>query len=462
MSQAAAKEIEWNGLPVPRRYWALGALWLAIAMAVLDSAIANVALPTIARAVHAAPAEAIWVVNAYQLTIVVSLLPMAALGEIVGYRRVFLSGLLIFIAASAACTMVDSLLGLAVARAVQGIGAGVLLSILGALIRYAVPARMLGRTIGYNAVIVAVFAAIGPTVASGILAVGPWQWLFAVNVPIGLAAFVVGRVSLPESERSDHRFDILATLLNVATFGLIVTGTDLLTRAHAYLLGGGELALGLLAGAALVRRSLSQRRPLMPIDLLRNRLFSLSVLASIASFAAQMIGYVALPFYFETVMQRGQVQTGLLMTPWPAAVGLAAPIAGHLADRHPAAILGGGGLALFAAGLVSLAVLPADASTLDVIWRMALCGFGFGFFQSPNNRVLLASAPLNRTGAAAGMLGMARLTGQIIGATVTAIVFSLVPGGETIALGVAAAFAATAAAVSLSRLGIPPHTDQPP
>ncbi|HWY61390.1 MAG TPA: MFS transporter [Rhizomicrobium sp.] len=443
---------EWNGLPTPRRHWAIAAIWLGMAMAVLDGAIANVALPAIARDIHASPAESIWVVNAYQLAIVVSLLPMAALGEIAGYRRVYQAGLLLFVVASFACTQVHTLLALAAARGFQGFGAAGVMSINGALVRYTFPHSTLGRAIGYNAVVISICAAIGPTVASTILSLGSWQWLFAVNIPIGLASLAIGWATLPESPKSGHALDLVSTMLNVATFGLVIIGADMLTRGGVTWIGWGELAIGFFAAALLVRRSLSQRRPLVPIDLLRNRVFSLSVLTSVASFSAQMLAFVALPFFIQNVMHRSQVETGLLMTPWPVAVGIAAPIAGRLADRFPAAIMGAIGLAIFSAGLLLLAFLPGDASTLDIGWRMMLCGLGFGFFQSPNNRTLLSAAPLDRSGAAAGMLATSRLTGQTLGASLAAVIFRVAMASEMTCLIVAAAFAALAAAASLSRL----------
>ena len=243
--------------------------------------------------------------------------------------------------------------------------------------------------------------ALGPTVASAILSVGPWPWLFGVNVPIGLAAMAVGWTNLPRNLLSERRFDWLSALLNALAFGLVITSVDVLTRTRAKLAGALELIAGLAVGAVLVRRELALPRPLVPFDLLRKPLFALSVATSIGSFAAQTLAFVSLPFLFETVMRHDQVMTGFLLTPWPAAVGAMAPIAGWLADRFSTAILCAIGLVLFGLGLVALAVMPLGAAPLDIGWRMALCGVGFGFFQSPNNRMMLGSAPPDRAGPAA-------------------------------------------------------------
>jgi MFS transporter, DHA2 family, multidrug resistance protein len=455
---------DFDGLQGPQRIWSALAIWIALVMAVLDGAIANVALPTIARELGAAPDQSIWVVNGFQLAVVVSLLPLAALGEMIGYRRVFLAGVVLFTIASAGCALAHSLPVLIAARVVQGLGSGGIMSVSAALVRFTYPPAMLGRGVGLNALVVSAAAAFGPTVASAILSFGPWEWLFAVNVPIGIVAVFVGRVALPHSTKSGT-LDLPSTLLSVATFGLGFIGVDVLTRGGDTRLGLAEVGAAILTGATLIWRSRAQARPLVPIDLLRNMIFRLSILTSIASFAAQMLAFVSLPFYLQGVLHRSQVDTGLLMTPWPLGAGIAALFAGRLADRYPASILAGAGLAALALGLISLALLPIDAGSLAIAWRMALCGLGFGFLQSPNNRAMLSSAPMTRSGAAGGMLATARLTGQTIGATVAAISFRFASQAEPFALAVAALFAASAAGVSLWRLrhkpSAPVHEPQP-
>ena len=442
---------------MPLRAWAIASVALAIAMCVLDSSIANVALPVIARQFGAQPAESGWIVNAYQLASVMSLLPLASLGEIVGYRRIYLAGLTVFTVASLACAASRSLNLLAFARCLQGFGAAGVMSVNGALVRFIYPQRLLGRGVGLNAMVVSITAAIGPSVASAILAVGSWPWLFAVNIPVGLAALTLAWRVLPGNPLSERPFDWPSALLNAATFGLVIGGVDTLTRTAAKVTGALELGLGVAAGALLAAREWRRPRPLVPFDLLRDRTFTLSVLTSIGSFAAQMLAFVSLPFHFENDLHHSQVATGLLMTPWPAAVAVAAPLAGRLADRFNAAALAAAGLAALTAGFVALMLLGPHAGALDIGWRMALCGAGFGFFQAPNNRMLLTGAPRERSGAAGGMLGTARLTGQTLGAVLTAVCLQFLGGqGETGALALGAAFAFSAAAFSALRLPLRP------
>ena len=444
-----------DGLPWPQRRWAMLAIAIAVTMAVLDSAVANIALPAIARQLGVAPAESVWVVNAYQLAIVALLLPLAALGERIGYRRVYIGGLVMFTLGSLACALSVSLATLIAARIAQGLGAAGIMAVNGALVRFTYPQKSLGHGVGLNALVVSVAGAIGPTVASGILAIGPWQWLFAVNVPIGIANIVFAARVLPWSTLSDKALDWPAAALSALAFGLFFIGTDTLTHGEAPGAPGAiEIALGIAAGIALFLRERHDPRPLIPIDLLRIPVFALSTLTSICSFAAYTLAFIALPFWFQAALHRDQVQTGLLMTPWPVGVGLVAPLAGRLADRVPAAILGTAGLLVLAAGLALMARLPADAATVDILWRMAVCGLGFGFFQAPNNRTMLGSAPRERAGAAGGMLATARLTGMTVGASITALVFHLVPReAEHLCLTIALGIALAGAAVSVSRLG---------
>ena len=440
------------------------AIGLGITMAVLDSAVANIALPTIAQQLHATPAASIWVINAYQLALVVTLLPLASLGERVGYRRVYQVGLVIFTAGSLACALSHTLPTLVMSRIVQGLGASGIMSVNGALLRFTYPQASLGRGVGLNALVVSIASAIGPTIASAILALGSWEWLFAVNVPIGIVNIALASRVLPYSDLSERSFDKWSAVFNALTFGLFFIGVDTLTHGRSEdLLAAMELAAAVVAAFFLMRRQVGAAEPLIPVDLMKIPIFALSVATSICSFTAYMLAFLALPFYFETVLHRDQVQTGLLITPWPVALGLAAPLAGRLSDRVPAAILGSGGLAVLAVGLALLAILPAQASTLDIVWRMALCGLGFGFFQAPNNRTMLSSAPRRRAGAAGGMLATARLIGLTVGATLATVTFRLTSkNAETIDLLIAAIVTVVAAGTSLLRLQKDKHAASAP
>lgn len=445
-----------HGIPLPQRYWAIVVIALGITLAVLDGAIANVALPTIARDLHASPSASIWVVNAYQLSITISLLPLASLGDRIGYRRVYTAGLAVFTLASLGCALAGSLSALALVRVVQGFGAAGIMSVNTALVRTIYPAKMLGRGVAINAMVVAVSSAVGPTVASAVLSVATWPWLFAINVPIGIVAVAGSLRALPTNPGHDMPYDFLSAAMNAIVFGLLIFTIDGL--------GHGEAALGLIAqtlcfvfvGYAFVRRQLTRTAPLLPIDLMKIPIFALSIATSVCSFCAQMLAYVSLPFLFQNVFGFDQVQTGLLITPWPFAIVFAAPLAGVLSDRYSAGMLGGIGLMALTLGLALLATVGAHPTPFDITWRMALCGAGFGIFQSPNNRQMLSAAPRERSGGASGMLGTARLTGQTVGAALVALIFGIAPHrGPSLALVTAAAIAGLASVVSFMRLRAP-------
>jgi MFS transporter, DHA2 family, multidrug resistance protein len=442
-----------DGLPLPQRNWAIVTIALGIIMAVVDGAIANVALPTIARDLDASPAFSIWIVNGYQLAVTISLLPLASLGEIIGYRRVYLAGLVMFTFASAFCALSHTLLLLTVARILQGFGAAGILSVNSALVRYTYPHALLGRGIGINALVVAVSAAVGPTIAAGILSFGTWPWLFAINVPLGFVTFALGARSLPFTNPAPHTFDWQSAGLSAVTFGVGVAAIDSLGHGEAALTCVIQLVIAIIAGVLLVYRQTHMTSPLLPLDLLRIPVFALSIATSISSFCGQMLAFVAIPFYLEGHFGYSPVQMGLLITPWPLAVGVTAPLAGRLVERVPAGLLGGIGLAIFAGGLASLALLPAQPAALDVIWRMALAGCGFGLFQTPNNRTMIAAAPRERSGGASGMLGTARLLGQTTGAALVAMFLALSPDdGTRLSLATGVGFALVGAALSMLRL----------
>jgi MFS transporter, DHA2 family, multidrug resistance protein len=441
-----------DGLPIPRRYWAIAATILSIIMSVLDSSIANVALPSIARDLHASNAASIWVINAYQIAILAAILPFASLGEIIGYRRVSQAGLVVFTLASIGCAFSTSLLTLSIARVIQGLGAAGIMSVNAALVRFTYPQRLLGRAIGINALAVAISSAIGPTVAAAVLAIAPWPWLFGINGPIGLVTFLIALGALPETGRAQRRLNYVGAVLHAATFVCLVSGLQALAHAAARALAAAQLGGACVLAVVLVRHEIGRPAPIIPFDLLKIRLFSLSIATSVASFVAQAAGFVALPFEIQR-LGRSAVETGLLITAWPVAMAIAAPIAGRLSDRYPAGILCGLGLLCTSAGLALLAVSPADGSAADFVWRMALCGLGFGFFQTPNNRTMMSAAPRARSGAAGGMLGTARLLGQTLGAALVAILFHAYPEtGSNVILWFAAAVALTAALVSFMRL----------
>jgi len=453
-----------EGLPLPQRWWAMAAIITGIALSVLDSTIVNLALPDITRHFGASASAAVWVVNAYQLATLALLLPCAQLGERLGYRRVYLAGLALFTAASVLCAIAPTLPLLAAARVVQGVGAAGVMGVNAALVRLTYPVHLLPRGIALNSVVVATSSVAGPSLAALVLSVASWPWLFLIQIPFGIFVWLLGRRALPfNAVRPDApRLRAGDLLMNVAMFSLVFLAADALgarggAAADARMVALALLLLlaGLATGWIYVRRQLREAEPLLPVDLLRIPVFGLSMCTSVTAFAAQTLAFIALPFLLLEGQGRGHLEAGLLITAWPVAIVVFAPLAGRLIAHVPGGLLSGVGLAVMALGLGLLALLPDQPTGTQIAWRLALCGAGFGLFQSPNNHIILTSPPLRRAGAASGMLGTARLTGQSLGAVLLGLVFSVAgvrDGGAAIALGLACALAALSAAFSLSRL----------
>jgi DHA2 family multidrug resistance protein-like MFS transporter len=435
----------------PDQLAALAGVMLATVLIVLDGTIVNVALPTLSGAMRVSAADAIWVVTAYQLALVMALFPSAALGDRIGHWRGYAGGVAVFTAASALCALAPSFGWLIVARFLQGLGAAGVMALNAALVRAIVPQQMLGRAIGWSALNVALSSAAGPAIGALILSVASWRWLFAVNLPVGVLTLLAVRM-LPRAAGVARRLDLGSMALNALGFGTLVVGVDRL--ATAWLPGASLLGVAGLAFVALLRREWRVEAPLIPLDLLRVPAFRMSVLASICSFAAQIAGIVALVFELQNQLGLSALATGLALTAWPLTVAVAAPRAGRLADRVPTAALCIFGGAFLALGLLLAAWASVGHRLLPLLVCMMLCGLGFGFFQVPNNRNMLLAAPRARVAAAGGMQATARLSGQTAGAVASSVVFHLAAAGAAPRIGLiaAACMAGLGALFSTARL----------
>lgn len=447
--------LEWDGLHRPRIYYAMAAILSGLFLTVIDGTICNVALPTISARLQVSSSDSIWIVNAFQLVIIMTLLPSSAAGELFGFRRLYLAGMVLFTVGSLCCALSGSFAALVLSRMLQGVGAAMVMSVNGSLVRLIYPRRHLARGLGLNATVVALASVAGPALSGFILSVASWPWLFAVNIPLGLLAFFLGYKFLPPNATrvEGRRFDVPSAVLNALTFGLFFGCFE----AFSHEVSGRWIACGavLLAvvGFVFVRRQLRQPYPILPFDLLRIPIFSLSVLTSVLSFSSQMLAMVALPFMFHLTFGMNAAQTGLLMMSWPLVIVVAGPLAGSLVGRIHPGLLGGVGLLMMSMGCFLLSDVDATVGYGGLVARLMLCGFGFGLFQSPNNHLLLSSAPSYRSGGASGMQSTARLTGQTLGAALVALLFyAYADGAPHVAMMLAGAFTLCGSIVSCSRL----------
>jgi DHA2 family multidrug resistance protein-like MFS transporter len=451
-----------DGLPPERRRWAVLTLCISAAMVNIDLSMVNIALPTIARELHVSAADAVWIVNSFQFAVTFALIPVAGLADIVGYLNIYLAGLVCVAVAAIGAATAHSLLPLALARVVHGLGAACLTTASDALNRVVFPRAMLGRATGIAATAVAIGVLAGPVVGGAILSVAPWPAIFWINVPFAVVMLAAAPRVFPNEPGAGGRYDGVSAGLGAIALGAFVVALGAAGHRQALPIVSAELAVAFGAGWLFVRRQLGMPAPVIAIDLFAQPVFLLSFIASVAAFVAQTLAYVALPFLFQTLFERSVFESGMLTVPWLIATGVTSPLAGHLSDRYDASLIGGLGLFGFAAGLVLLALLPPHATTLDIVWRMTLTGFAYGFFQAPNNRVILGATPRERSAAASGIKTAARLIGQTGGASLAALAFTItaLPGtangtpsrtAVTVCLLVAAALAALAAGASAGR-----------
>lgn len=423
----------------------------AMVVVVMDGTMVNVALPSIAASFRAEASSTVLVVSSYQLAVLIALLPCGALGEIYGPRRVFLIGIAVFTTASATCAFAWNLPVLVGARFVQGLGGGALMSLTMMNMRHVVPHRQLGTIIGFNAMTVSILIAAGPTVAGAILSVASWQWLFAINIPLGLTILLAGKVLAP-TPGTGRPLHVATVLTSALMFILFFVGADRVTRTPLV----GALLIAAAAGCLFVLLHIERdsKTPLIPTDLLASPPFRIAAIASVTCFTGQMLSYIAIPFYLQHTLNMSAALVGLYMMPWPIATVIVAPIAGWLADRFRAAMLCTIGGLLFAIGLLIAGLAPPDPRAILFLIGTVFAGAGFGLFQTPNNRTLLLSAPRTRAGAAGAMQGTARLSGQTIGAIIMSIVFATTSqaSAPNIALVIAAVCVTVSALASFSRL----------
>lgn len=441
-----------------KKYTAVIAILIVLVMTVLDVTVVNVALPVLADKFSITDSQTVWIVTIYQLMITMLILPLSSVGDLFSYRRTFLTGVVVFTLGSIMCASSPNFVAILVARAIQGIGAACVMCVNIALTRLIYPPKVLGRGLALNGMVVASATAAGPTLAGAILSVASWHWLFLINIPFGIAAFLVGLRYLPHNPPRDRKpkYDFVSAIENAAMFGLLFLGLG------GYSGRNDELKMIILVLAALtvgVFYILRERRrpiPMLPVDLFKIRTYSLSIITSVCSFIAQMLVMVSLPFLFLNSYGFSSITTGLLMTPWPVATMIISPFAARFVERHNAGATAAAGMAVYAIGLLLIIFLPATNITeFDIIWRMTVCGIGYGMFQTPNNIVMVSSTPVQRTGGAGGMQSTARLVGQTLGATLVTIVFAVMQGNTYhlvhICLATSMAFAIFAGIFSISR-----------
>lgn len=436
-------------LPRPRRRWATFAIAAGLLVTVLDASMVVVLLPLIADTYRVDTSVVIWVMTAYQLTMACLVLQTAAISERFGHWRVFCAGLALFGLASIFCAFSTSLPQLILGRVLQGLGASAVHSIAMALTRLSYPREHFGRAAGFNSSVVGVSMASGPSVCALILILTDWRGVFLVSVPLVLLAVGVGIAALPRRTPSRYRLDLIsAVLLAGSMISLILTLDELGEGTDPVLLAAGVVTTIALFSALLYRQR-ETKNPMFPVDLLATHPIGFTAGANMCVFAAQALLFVSLTFLLRHRTELSISVIGLLITPWPVGVAMIGAVAGRLSDSYSPRILCTIATLVMLSGLIALLMLPEHITPFDVVWRMFMCGIGFGLFNSPNNRITIMAAPQERTTAAAALLATCRLTGQSMGTATASIAFSHWPQtGGSVGLACAAGAMTLAAALS--------------
>lgn len=447
---AFTRAMEQDGLPFPRRFWAIIAISFGTALLVLDGAIANVALPTIARKLGVNDGVVTNVVTVYQLVLVMALLPFASVGDRIGHRRLYQIGQALFLVTSGLCFFASNLPILLALRAGQALGAGMALSVSSAMLRQIYPAKSLGSGLGINSVIVASSAALAPTLGGYIVANMAWEWVFVAAAPLAVISLILGR-ALPDPVRRPLKPEWISGVWSAVTMLLIIGGLQVATHGANHWPGTALSLLGVVSAVMLVRRENKRSNPVVPVDLIRQPVIGLSALAAVTCFISSGALMLALPFRLEQTMGYSPDEVGLLLLPFPLTMLIIAPLAGWLSDRIAPTKLGVTGMGIAIVALFLMVIMPEQPGAFGIGWRLSLAAVGFGLFFAPNSRLLIGRAPKDRAAAAGGLLSTSRLLGQTMAAVVVGILLSAGKGVGPTPLIIAGVLAIVAACCSLAR-----------
>lgn len=415
---------ETEDLPIRRRVVAVAAMSIGSLMLMIDASIASVVLPTIASELGVEGASTMLVVTVYQLTLAMTLLPLAAIGDRLGYRRLYQAGFVLHTVAAILCLFVNSLPALILVRGLQSLGAATALAVAVAMLRTIYPPHRLGAGLALNTIFNATGTALAPVLGGLVISFANWQWAFAAVAPLTLISLALSR-ALPTPELRKHRFDLKGALLCALTFGLLIGGLEGAIHTSYLGLSLSALVLGCAAAWVLVRHEKSEPKPVLPVDLLATRALGLATLATFVGTTASMVVILYLPFRLQYGYGFSAGEIGGMMTAYALASVMFSPLAGVLSDRVHVPLLCTAGSLVGALGMLSVAWLPEQPGYFDIAWRLWLCGVGFGFFFSPNARYLVGSAPRDRVAAAGSVFTTSRMLAMAISATLVASLLAM-------------------------------------
>ena len=458
LSKPGAAIAEGASDPSARKWLIMAVVGVGGFMAALNSASLIIILPTLQSDLHTDLINILWVLLAYTLASAVLLLSVGRLADLIGNKRIYLLGYLIFGLGSTLCALAPNVGILIAARAIQGIGGALLMANTSAIITHTFPKKELGRALGIASATFSVGTTLGPIVGGLLTDAINWHWAFWFNVPLAVIGLVMAALYLhsevgARTTAHQEQFDwVGAVLLAISLAALLffVSLGPLYGWASVRMLGA--LTIFIVAAVLFVVRQLSAPQPLLQLRLFQNRLFTMANLSAAFASMGMIAVLFLMPFYLEDVLHHSLFESAILLTPYPLTMLIVAPISGWLSDRLGSRTLGTIGMALSALSLLWMSSLTTTSTYGDVAIRLVVLGLGMGLFQSPNNSAVMSSAPSTQRGVASAVLGTMRNLGTMLGIGITGAVFvSFMPynaflqlalNGETSQAGVDAVIAA--------------------
>ncbi len=428
-----------TSLSSSRKWLAMLGIGLGVFMSTLDSSIVNISLPTLVQKLNTTFATIQWVILSYLLIITSLMLGVARLGDLLGKRKLYITGLGLFTVGSLLCGLAPNVMYLIGFRALQGLGAVAMTSLGTAIITEVFPGTERGRALGIMGGIVSVGIALGPTLGGLLIGLVHWRAIFLVNVPVGLLTIYIVRRVVPvsASKQKEQSFDLVGALILAGMLGAYALGMTLgqdlgFTDWHV-------ITLLTTAGLGLITFLIAQsraRQPMIDPRLFKNVLLSINLLMGFLVFVV-IGGLFIIPFFLELVKGYRTEQVGLLMAIFPISMGLVAPASGALSDRFGSRLISLIGLVFIAGACWLLSTLHADITVLGYALRIAPLGIGVGMFNSPNNSAIMGAAPRDHLGLASGLLALSRTLGQTSGLPLMGALFAaqvlatgILPPGE--------------------------------
>jgi EmrB/QacA subfamily drug resistance transporter len=409
-----------------RRIWTLAVVSIGLFMVVLDNLVVNVALPSIHRDLGASIQALEWTVNAYVLAYAVLLLSGAALGDRFGRKRMFITGIALFTASSAAAALAPSIDLLIAARALQGVGAAIVTPLTLTLLADAFPPAQRGVALGVWSGISGVAVALGPLVGGAVVQASSWHWIFWINVPIGIVLVPLAATQLTESRGVVKRFDLTGLILaSTGLFGVIYG----LVRSQSLGWGSSEILISLTVGALLVLAfvvyELRTEEPMLPMRFFANRTFAVTNAVSLAMYFGMFGSIFFLSQFLQNVLHNSPLQAGVKLLVWTGATMTVSPLAGVFSERYGSRPFMIAGLSLQAVALGWLAMLASvDQSYVSMIAPFVLAGSGMAMVFAPSANAILSSVKTEETGQASGATNAIRELGGVLGIAVLATVFT--------------------------------------